>query len=253
LGGAACYPARRVKTAGILVIGNEILSGKTDDTNARFLIGQLRELGVALRRIQVIPDVLEDIAGAVHELSERFDHVFTSGGVGPTHDDLTMEGIARAFGTRVVRQPELEASLRAYYGERLNERNLRMAEVPEGAQLLRASEIQHWPVIAYRNIYILPGVPEIFRRKFLAIRDRFRAEPFFLRVVYLAEEEGAVAGVLDRVDAAFPTVDIGSYPKLDPTGYRVKVTLEGKDADAVERACATLLSLLPPAVVVRTE
>jgi molybdenum cofactor synthesis domain-containing protein len=242
-----------VKTAAIVVIGNEILSGKVDDTNARFLIGELRQLGVALRRIVVIPDVLDEIERTVREASAGHDYVFTSGGVGPTHDDLTMEGIARAFGTRVIRHPELEAMLRAYYGERLNERNLRMAEVPEGAHFVHGEDIRHWPVIAYRNVYILPGVPEIFRRKFTAIRETFRAEPFFLRVVYVTEEEGGIAAHLDRVAAEFPRIDIGSYPKLDPTGYKVKVTLEGKDGEEVERATRALLALFPPAIVVKTE
>src|SRR5262245_45655819 len=121
-----------VATAGIILIGDEILSGKVTDENARFLIEELRTLGVALKRIIVIPDVLDEIDDTVREFAGRYQHVFTSGGVGPTHDDLTMEGVARAFGTRVQRHPELESLLRAYYGERLEERNLRMADVPSG-------------------------------------------------------------------------------------------------------------------------
>src|SRR5262249_13783097 len=131
--------------------------------------------------------------------------------------------------------------------------NLRMAEVPEGAHFVRAEEIQHWPVVAYQNVFILPGVPEIFRRKFAAIREQFRAEPFLLRCIYLTSEEGSVAAFLDRIAAAYPRVDIGSYPKFDPTGYKVKVTLEGKDGGDVERATRALLELLPPAMVVKTE
>jgi len=244
---------RILKSAGIIVIGNEILSGKTEDANARFLIGELRELGVALRRIAVIPDVMDEIVEAVREFSARYDYVFTSGGVGPTHDDLTIEGVARAFGSKVVRHPELEGLLRTYYGERLNERNLRMADVPEGCHFVRASEIQHWPVVAMRNVYILPGVPEIFRRKFSAIREQFRVEPFHLRVVYLNADEGAVAAFLEQVQVEFPGVDIGSYTKLDPAGYRVKVTLESKRAGEVGSATSALLALLPGEYVVRTE
>ena len=206
-----------------------------------------------MRKISVIPDEVDLIAREVREFQAAYTWVFTSGGVGPTHDDLTMEGISRAFSTRVIRHPELEAMLRAYYGERLNERNLRMAEVPEGAHFVRAEDIRNWPVIAYKNVYILPGVPEIFRRKFTAIRENFRGEPFFLRIVYVSEEEGGIAAYLDRVAADYPRIDIGSYPKLDPTGYKVKVTLEGKDRDDVEHATAALLSLLPAPVVVKTE
>src|SRR6478735_3329447 len=117
----------QMPSAGIILIGDEILSGKVVDENARFLIEELRELGVALRRVIVIPDVLDEIAGTVREFAARFDHVFTSGGVGPTHDDLTMDGVAMAFGEKVIRHPELERLLRGYYGERLEERNLRMA------------------------------------------------------------------------------------------------------------------------------
>src|SRR5215470_622925 len=160
-------------TAAIVVIGDEILSGKFADENAAHLIRELRELGVALRRIEVIPDEIEEIGQTVRAASERYDHVFTSGGVGPTHDDVTIEAIARAFGVGVVRHPILEGMLRAYYGSRLEERNLRMAEVPEGAEMIIA-DAPSWPVTSFRNIYILPGVPVIFRRKFAAIRERFR-------------------------------------------------------------------------------
>jgi molybdenum cofactor synthesis domain-containing protein len=133
--------------AGIILIGDEILSGKVVDENARFLIEELRELGVSLQRMTVIPDVLDEIAATVRDFSERFDHVFTSGGVGPTHDDLTMEGVARAFGTTLIRHPELERRLRGFYGERLNERNLRMADVPDGVTLIDG-DVPTWPVVA---------------------------------------------------------------------------------------------------------
>lgn len=239
-------------TAGILLIGDEILSGKVQDENARFLIEELRGLGVALRRVIVIPDVLDEISATVRELAGRFDHVFTSGGVGPTHDDLTMEGVARAFGQKVVRHPELETLLRGYYGERLEERNLRMADVPEGAHFVHgdpASPRAVWPVVAVENVYILPGIPEIFRHKFTSIRERFRSEPYHLRCVFTGDEEGRIAAALDRVVAAHPLVQVGSYPKLDPTDYKVKVTLESKDPGAVEAATAELVTLLGASVV----
>src|SRR5687767_3356068 len=142
-------------TAGIILIGDELLSGKVNDENANFLIAELRELGVTLRRVIVIPDLLDEISATVREFSDRYDHVFTSGGVGPTHDDLTMEGVARAFGENVVRHPELEALLRSYYGARLEDRNLRMADVPAGVHLVQGDS-PSWPVIARKNVYILP-------------------------------------------------------------------------------------------------
>jgi len=239
-----------VPTAAIGLIGDELLSGKVVDENAQLLIRDLRELGVALRRIVVLPDVLDEIAETIRALSDRHTHVFTSGGVGPTHDDLTMEGIARAFATRVVRHPLLEHKLRAYYGERLQERNLRMAEVPDGCSLVGDDETTlGWPVVAYRNVYILPGVPQIFRRKWEAIRERFRQAPFHLRCVFTTLDEGAMAHHLDRVVAEFGAVQVGSYPRLGEPDYRVKITLEGKDAAAVEAATKALTTMLGAATV----
>ncbi len=250
---AAARPAPN--TAGIVVIGDEILSGKTEDTNCRYLIGQLRELGVALRGVAIIPDILDEIAATVSSFAGRYQHVFTSGGVGPTHDDLTMEGVARAFGTRVSRHPRLEKILRDFYGERLKERDLRMAEVPEGATLVDGDSLV-WPVVSYANVYILPGVPEIFRRKFDGIRDRFRTAPFHLACVYTRDEEGTIAAHLDAVVAAHPAVSVGSYPRLAPDrqdGWKVKVTLESKDAGGVERAADDLIARLGPESVVTVE
>lgn len=239
-------------TAAILVIGDEILSGKTIDENARFLIGELRDLGVALRRILVIPDGVDEIAAAAAELSARYTHVFTSGGVGPTHDDLTMEGVARAFGAKIVRHPGLEQLLRDFYGATLEERNLRMADLPEGTTLERGAD-HAWPVIVFRNLYILPGIPSIFRRKFLSIRERFRQRPFHNACVYTADDEGRIAGHLDRIAADYPDVAVGSYPRLEigqgADGWRVKVTLESKEQERVLRAVAELCELLGPSVV----
>jgi len=241
-----------VSTAAIIVIGDEILSGKFADENAAFLIRELRDLGVALRRIEVIPDSHEEIGIAVRAASERFDHVFTSGGVGPTHDDVTIEAIARAFGVRVVKNPILEGMLRAYYGSRLEERNLRMAEVPEGAEMI-AADAPSWPVTSFKNIYILPGVPVIFRRKFAAIRERFRVAPFYTRRVFCLAEEGVIARYLDAVVAEFPDIAVGSYPRFEEKDFRVIVTLEAKDAALVAAATEALVARLPANVVVRTE
>jgi molybdenum cofactor synthesis domain-containing protein len=237
-----------MSTAGIILIGDEILSGKTQDENARFLIDELRALGVALRRITVIPDVVDEIAATVTEFAGRYDHVFTSGGVGPTHDDLTMAGVARAFGTTVMRHPLLEGMLRKYYGERLQERDLRMAEVPDGCHFVEGDH-PTWPVIAMRNVYILPGVPEIFRRKFSSIRERFRTAPWFLKCIFVTDEEGRIAGELDRIVATYAAVQVGSYPKLLGDDYKVKITIESKDAAAVEAASADLVQALGSSVV----
>jgi molybdenum cofactor synthesis domain-containing protein len=237
-----------VTTAGIVIIGDEILTGKFAEENAAFLVGELRALGVELRRIVVIPDVLDDIAATVSDAAARFDHVFTSGGVGPTHDDVTMAGIARGFGTQVVREPALEAKVRAYWGAQLAAPNLRLADVPDGAALVYGKDAV-WPVVAYRNVYILPGVPALFRRKFLDIRDRFRTAPMTVARAYLDADEGQIAGQLDAVVAAFPAVRIGSYPRFTERDFKVLVTLEGHAAAEVGAALALLIEQLGPRLV----
>jgi molybdenum cofactor synthesis domain-containing protein len=234
-------------TAGIVVIGDEILSGKFADENASFLIGELRSLGVDLRRISVIPDDLDDIAETVVRFSGKFTHVFTSGGVGPTHDDVTMAGIARGFGTRVVQAPELEEKVRAYWGDKLAPANLRLAQVPEGAELVYGDAV--WPVVSYRNIFVLPGVPALFRRKFLEIRERFRATPVVVARVYAGGEEGVLAPHLDAVVAAFPGVKIGSYPRFEEKDFRVLLTLESEDGEQVKAAVEELRGRLGELVV----
>ena len=239
-------------TAGIVVIGDEILTGKFVEENAAFLIGELRSLGVELRRVVYIPDDLADIAATVTDLSARFDHVFTSGGVGPTHDDLTMAGISSGFATRVVRHPDLEAKVRAYWGEKLAEPNLGLADVPEGAELVYGSG-DVWPVVRYRNVYILPGVPALFRRKFVEIRDQFRSEPMTVARVYVDADEGQIANDLDATVAAFPAVKIGSYPRFSEKDFRVMLTIEGRVTTDVAGAQAMLVERIGPRVVRRDE
>jgi len=240
------------RTAGIVVIGNEILSGKVTDTNSSFLTRELRRMGVDVRRITVIPDDLDDIARTVRAFHERFDLVFTSGGVGPTHDDMTIEGIARAFGRSVVRERELEQKLREFYKEKVNEARLKMSEVPQGAELIYGGALA-FPTLKIANVYILPGIPEILQSKFLAIRERFSADPFHLRIVYTREGEGAIAQFLNDTLRSFPELLLGSYPKIGDPEYVVKLTLESKDRDYVERALAHLLGVLPDGCVVKTE
>jgi molybdenum cofactor synthesis domain-containing protein len=245
-------------TAAILLIGNELLSGKVDDENARFLIRELRALGVSLRRIEVVPDLPDEISDSVRALASRFDLLFTSGGVGPTHDDVTLQAVAAAFSMDIVRHPDLEALLRRGYGDRLHERDLRMADVPSGARLeygragaasAGSGPVSVWPVIVVRNVWVLPGVPSIFRRKFENVRELFRTAPLHGRALYSAAGEGSIAGALDEAVAAFPGVDIGSYPHLDAPDYRVKVTLDGRDATRVDEALAWLAARLGNAVV----
>jgi molybdenum cofactor synthesis domain-containing protein len=244
-------PAATGPTAAIVIIGEEILSGKVEDENARFLVRELRALGVSLRRIEVLPDDIEEIAASVRALAARVDHVFTSGGVGPTHDDVTLAAVAAAFDMRIERRAELEPLIRGGLGAAFHERDLRMADVPDGARLVYgpASGPLRWPVVAVRNVFVLPGVPEIFRRKFDLLRELVRSGPIFSRALYSREGEGPIAGALDDVVAEFPSVTIGSYPRLDAPDHKVKITFDGRDEAAVEQALARLVDLLGTAVV----
>jgi len=238
------------KTAGIILVGNEILSGKIVDANASYLCRELRVLGVEVRRITVIPDEVDLIAAEVSRFGAEYDVVFTSGGVGPTHDDVTIEGVARAAGVPVVRHPALVALLEGYYKEALNDAHLKMAEVPEGAELL-VDESVRFPTILMRNVYILPGVPEIFRRKFDAIRERFRDRPIFLKNVFVRIGEGTLADHLNGLLRDYPELLLGSYPEFSNPEYKVKVTLESRDDAFLEAALAEFLKRLPADCIVR--
>jgi len=240
------------QTAGIVLIGNEILSGKVVDANAAYLCRQFRQLGVDVRKVTVIPDEVDLIAREVREFHEAYTWVFTSGGVGPTHDDVTIEGVARGFSVPVVRHPHLVERLREVYQDRLNEARLKMAEIPEGAELLAMDSLVV-PVILIRNVYIFPGVPEIFRQKFEAIKERFRERPYLLRSVYVRIGEGVLAEHLNAMLREFPELLCGSYPEFSNPEYKVRVTLESKDPGYLDGALKNLLDRLAPEAVVRLD
>jgi len=234
----------------ILLIGNEILSGKVEEQNAQYLVRELRTLGADVRRIEVVPDDPADIAATVKALAGRFDVVFSSGGVGPTHDDVTLASIATAFGMTMERNAELESLLRRTMGAALHERDLRMADLPSGARLEYGPRPVPgtWPVVVVRNVWVLPGVPSIFRRKFESVRELFRSPPIFGAAVYSLAPESLIADTLDAVVSAFPDVEIGSYPHLDAVEYRVKITLDGRQEGHVREATHALIERLGVAV-----
>ncbi len=240
------------KSAGIVIIGNEVLSGKTQDTNSYFLCTELRQLGVEVQKISTIPDVIELIGREVAEFSKRFDFVFTTGGVGPTHDDVTIDGIAHGFGLKVVRHPDIERRMRQRLGSDVNEARLRMANVPEGAELL-ATEALFAPIVKIHNVFIFPGIPRILQERFHAIKENFREAPYFLKNVYVKSGEGVIAKMLNDVLAKFPELLLGSYPVLDIPEYKVKVTFESKDPEYLQRALQSFLASLPDGAVHRVE
>ena len=240
-----------VPTAGLVVIGNEILTGKTTDTNSTYLCRELTQLGVQVERLTTIPDRFDQIGATVREFSETFTWVFTSGGIGPTHDDITIPAIAAAFGVPVLRHPALEAHIRQHYGARTTEDHLLMAQVPEGAALIPVEGLSH-PQIQFRNIFIFPGVPELFRHKLDGIKERFRTRPVMLHQFFLMADEGVIAATLRQAAERHPAVWIGSYPNLFRKEYSVKVTVEGREEATLRIAVEELregLSRLPVTLV----
>ena len=237
------------KTTGIVVIGNEILSGKVVDANSPYLCQELRPLGVDVRRVVVLPDEVEVIAEHVAVFASAFDYVLTTGGVGPTHDDVTIAAVARGLGRQVVIHPELSALLQTHWAERPAAVRDKMASVPEGTQLLMEPSLPI-PVLRVGNVYVFPGIPKLFRRLFDDVKERFRESPYHVRHVYVRARESSFAHHLEAVMTAFPDLMLGSYPEVDNPVYRVKLTLESKDPAYLERAHEHLLALLPADVVV---
>jgi molybdenum cofactor synthesis domain-containing protein len=243
--------AMQERDCGMVVVGNEILSGKVHDTNSYFAARKLRKIGVALRRITVVPDELQPIADEVSYCARNFEFVITSGGVGPTHDDVTMDAVARAFARRIVIHPELEHLVRLHFTERLAT-GMKMAEVPEGAVLNAGGDVR-FPTVQLENVYILPGIPQIFEVKLLALLGRFATDPYYIRTIYTSAGEGTIAEYLNTCLRSYPALLLGSYPRIGNPDYRVKVTLESKDRKYVQRALDHLIELLPREIVVKVE
>jgi len=239
-------------TAGILVIGNEILSGKVVDTNSPYLCRELRALGVDVERIVTIPDAIDVIAEHVRVMSETYDFVLTSGGIGPTHDDLTVEGVAAAFGRPLEQSESILERLRRAVGGEPNASQKKMAQVPAGSNLLDAGDLW-FPLVVVGNVYIFPGIPELLRKKFESARERFRGVPFVLKRVYVRSMESEIAEDLHALLRQFPDLLLGSYPRIQEEAFRVLLTLESRDAGYVQQALDALLERLPSAAVFKVE
>jgi molybdenum cofactor synthesis domain-containing protein len=241
-----------VSTAAIVVIGNEVLSAKVSDENGPFLARELRALGVELRRIETVPDEVPLIVDALRRCLGAAQWVFTSGGIGPTHDDVTIAAVAQALGRKVVADERTLSLLRARYGDALKPALRRLAEIPEGATLTWGpGPGSSYPVLSLETIIILPGVPSLLREGFARLRERFRAPPIFSRALFLSLGEGAIAEHLDATVARFSAVAIGSYPRFDDADHRVKVTFDGRDQTEVAAAAEFFAARLPPGAVLR--
>ncbi|GAN78544.1 competence/damage-inducible protein A [Acidisphaera rubrifaciens] len=233
-------------TAALLVIGNEVLSGRTQDANIRVVAARLGGIGMPLREVRVIPDVPDVIIATVNEVRARYDHVFTTGGIGPTHDDITSECVAAAFGVPWEPHPEAWARMERHYkpGE-FNAARQRMATMPRGASLIE-NAISVAPGFTIGNVHVMAGVPRIMQSMLDWLLPQLPGGvPVQSRAVHVfGLAEGTLAEALAAIQARFPDLDIGSYPFYRIDGSGVSLVAKGSDAAAVEQAAAAITAML---------
>ena len=224
-------------TAAVLIIGNEILSGRTQDANLGYLGRELAQLGIRIVEARVVPDIEAEIVKAVNELRAKATYLFTTGGIGPTHDDITSESIAKAFGVRWTLHPEAHKILFDHYGaEKLNAARLRMAHTPEGASLI-ANPVSKAPGVRIGNVYILAGIPTIAQAMFQSLKHELSGGPPLLAVTVTAyAAEGIVAAGLEAIQKRYPGLDIGSYPFQQQGRFGTQLVVRGTDRAALNAA-----------------
>ena len=233
-------------TACLLVIGDEVLSGRTRDLNIHFIAGRCGAIGMPLREVRVIPDVTETIVRTVNEVRAAFDHVFTTGGIGPTHDDITAEAISMAFGVpwEIHEQAFREMSARYAEGE-FNAARQRMATMPRGATLI-ANSVSFAPGFTIGNVHVMAGVPRIMQAMWAALEPTLpHGDPVLMRAVHAAGLlEGAIAAGLTTIAAKHPALSIGSYPYERPDTRGVAIVAKGLDVAEAEAAIAEVTALI---------
>ncbi len=231
-------------TAAVLLIGDELLSGRTKDQNAGFIAERLTELGIDLKEVRIVADEEAAIVEAVNALRARHTYVFTTGGIGPTHDDITADAVAKAFGIAIDFHPGVVAAMRKVFGDRLNEARMRMARVPDGASLLYA-EGNVAPGFVIGNVHVMAGVPKIMQSMFSALTPHLRTGPRVISETILGNlKEGDVGTPLAEIQRRHPAVSIGSYPFQDERGYNTNLVVRGRDAGEVSRAAAEIAVML---------
>lgn len=241
-------------TAGVLIIGDEILSGRTQDTNLRDIARYLGVYGVELSEARTVPDDLKEIVVALNALRARYDYVVTTGGIGPTHDDITADAVASAFKVELVEHPEILELLRARWGNEVNEARRRMARVPVGAELVR-NPVQGPPGFAIENVFVLAGVPVIMRGMLEDVGPRLKGGAVVLsRTVRVkGVGESAIAAPLEAVARAHPDFSLGSYPFFGDGVYGSDLVLRGRDPAVLEIVVAQLIDALREAGVADIE
>lgn len=226
-------------TAAVLLIGDEILSGRTKDKNLGFIADYMTALGIDLREARLVPDVEEEIVAALNALRQRYSYVFTTGGIGPTHDDITADAVARAFGVEIDHDPKAVEILLAYFkemGREPNEARMRMARIPKGASLID-NPVSKAPGFQMGNVFVMAGVPKIMNAMMEDVATRLtRGVPMKSRNVEFRGGEGDAAKPLGEIQKAYPQVVIGSYPFQAPDGFATNLVLRSRDVGVLEEA-----------------
>lgn len=235
-------------TAILLPIGNELLNGRVTDSNSAYAASRLYQLGIYVRRIVSLPDELELLASEIRTHAAMADLLITSGGIGATTDDVTRQAVAQAFGLPLERNTEAVAMMGQPSRGYTSEARWRMADLPQGCRLI-PNPLTKAPGFIVQNVYVLPGVPELFRVMFDSLLPAFPGSPMTFAEIYTHRHEGEYAFIMDEATSRFPSVNIGSYPKLYHTDYACLLTFSGPDAAEVESARAwfvAALAALPP-------
>ncbi len=237
-------------SAAMLVIGDEILSGRTRDANMHYLAGQLTEIGIDLKEVRVVSDDRVAIVAAVQELSQRYETVFTSGGIGPTHDDITADCIAEAFATTIDVREDARALLQTHYdrqGLELNAARLRMARIPEGAALID-NPVSVAPGFRMKNVHVMAGVPTVFKAMVASVLPSLTGgDPLISATLRINRGEGDIAGPLSELSLAHPNVSFGSYPFQNDGIYGANVVARSSDSSALKSAVEALRCAFPDA------
>ncbi len=233
-------------TAGVLVIGDEILSGRTRDTNSGTIARWLTAMGIDLLEVRVVPDVTERIVESLDALRSRYTYVFTTGGIGPTHDDITADAVAAAFGVPIDVDPRALAILATHYArpEDLTPARLRMARIPEGADLI-ANPVSKAPGFRIGNVHVMAGVPTIMEAMLDSVAPMLRGGRLMLsETIESAFGEGVIGTPLAAIQRARPTVSIGSYPAFVDGGFLTRLVVRSRDGAALAEAAAAVRAML---------
>ena len=241
----------KIVTAALIIIGNEILSGRIQDANLSYIATKLNdEAGIRLTEARVVPDIEAEIVDAVNAMRAKHDYVFTTGGIGPTHDDITADAVAAAFGVELHEHPDIIAMMEARWGDELNAARRRMARVPDGGELVN-NPVQGPPGFTIGNVFVLAGVPQIMRGMLQDVGPRLKGGAVVVSRTLRVEGsgEGAVAAPLEAVAKAHPGLSLGSYPFYGQDGFGTNLVVRGRDPGEVEATLTELISVLREAGV----